>query len=201
MIPRPWGIRHSWPQRTALDRPQIVPTSRKSLRHPFKGHDSATEATTSMLECCCDRRAMFRSSLLLHIGASAWRASAVRASIIDEDAAQRVFEASRRSVVSVADYGVRGGTEVLEGIGTGFTWDSYSHVVTNYHCISKFVLDTSGKKASEYSRTTSSMTSRPAHSICAGLLDCWQFNPLILVPFHTLNPSCHAHYGIRLFPL
>lgn len=63
---------------------------------------------------------------------------------MDETAAQSVFALAARSVVSINDYNNRGGAELLEGIGTGFVWDQYGHIVTNYHVISKYVLDKSG---------------------------------------------------------
>lgn len=66
---------------------------------------------------------------------------------MDEAAAQSVFALASRSVVSINDYKNQGGAELLEGIGTGFVWDQYGHVVTNYHVISKYVLDKSGKQS------------------------------------------------------
>jgi S1-C subfamily serine protease len=60
-----------------------------------------------------------------------------------------VYASAAPSVVSVADYKLVNGNEVPEGIGTGFVWDSYGHVVTNYHCVSKFILDTTGKQVSK----------------------------------------------------
>jgi len=41
-------------------------------------------------------------------------------------------------VVSIVNYRVdRTGAEVSTGVGTGVVWDSYGHIVTNYHCISR----------------------------------------------------------------
>ncbi|KAF8057906.1 DEGP5 [Scenedesmus sp. PABB004] len=61
-------------------------------------------------------------------------------------AAQGVFALAARSVVSVNDYVTQGSGRVMEGVGTGFLWDAAGHVVTNYHVVSQFVLDKSGKQ-------------------------------------------------------
>ncbi|WIA15559.1 hypothetical protein OEZ85_002190 [Tetradesmus obliquus] len=50
------------------------------------------------------------------------------------------------TVVSINDYKQQGGAEIFEGVGTGFVWDKYGHVVTNYHVVSKYVLDKSGQQ-------------------------------------------------------
>jgi S1-C subfamily serine protease len=71
-----------------------------------------------------------------------------QAAIIDEDTALDVFDKASKSVVSIIDYSIRGGTEVQDGLGSGFIWDSYGHIVTNYHVIGRLVLDKSGSKAS-----------------------------------------------------
>ena len=66
------------------------------------------------------------------------------AGLIDEQQAGKVFESANQSVVSVADYKVERGEETSEGTGSGFFWDSYGHVVTNYHCVAKFATDRLG---------------------------------------------------------
>jgi hypothetical protein len=38
-----------------------------------------------------------------------------------------VFALAARSVVSINDYKLQSGAEILEGIGTGFVWDQYGH--------------------------------------------------------------------------
>lgn len=69
---------------------------------------------------------------------SAW------AGLIDEKQADKVFESANQSVVSIADYKVANGQETSEGTGSGFMWDTYGHIVTNYHCVSKFATDRVG---------------------------------------------------------
>lgn len=71
---------------------------------------------------------------------------AASAYIVDETVAQSVFALAARSVVSINDYKQQGGAEIFEGVGTGFVWDKYGHVVTNYHVVSKYVLDKSGQQ-------------------------------------------------------
>ncbi|DBA78532.1 TPA: hypothetical protein ACH3X2_007852 [Trebouxia sp. C0005] len=66
------------------------------------------------------------------------------AGLIDETQADKVFESANKSVVSIADYKVANGNEVSEGTGSGFMWDTYGHVVTNYHCVAKFATDQKG---------------------------------------------------------
>eukprot|EP00878_Enallax_costatus_P012781 GHUV01013348.1.p1 GENE.GHUV01013348.1~~GHUV01013348.1.p1 ORF type:complete len:222 (+),score=21.37 GHUV01013348.1:78-743(+) len=72
--------------------------------------------------------------------------SPAQAYIVDEVVAQSVFAIASRSVVSVNDYKLQGGAEIFEGVGTGIVWDKYGHIVTNYHCVGKYVLDKSGKQ-------------------------------------------------------
>ena len=66
------------------------------------------------------------------------------AGLIDEQQADKVFESANQSVVSIADYKVSNGTETSEGTGSGFVWDTYGHVVTNYHCIASLATDRLG---------------------------------------------------------
>lgn len=68
--------------------------------------------------------------------------------MLDEDNAELVFRAAAPSVVGIIDLRKeRGGEEVLEGVGSGLTWDKYGHIVTNYHCVSRLAKDTSGTQA------------------------------------------------------
>ncbi len=66
------------------------------------------------------------------------------AGLIDEKQADKVFQSASQSVVSIADYKIANGTETSEGTGSGFFWDTHGHVVTNYHCVSKFATDRIG---------------------------------------------------------
>ncbi len=52
-----------------------------------------------------------------------------------------MFQQASPSVVSIAIFKTTAGLETFEGVGTGFVWDSYGHIVTNYHCVSRMVLD------------------------------------------------------------
>lgn len=68
------------------------------------------------------------------------------AGLIDEQQADKVFARANQSVVAVADYRTNNGSETSEGTGSGFIWDSYGHVVTNYHCIAKLATDKAGSQ-------------------------------------------------------
>ncbi|CAI7908489.1 unnamed protein product [Closterium sp. NIES-53] len=65
------------------------------------------------------------------------------------------FQNATASVVSIMNVEVNGsgkgkggaGEEVMEGIGSGFVWDEYGHIVTNYHVVAKLATDTSGRQA------------------------------------------------------
>jgi hypothetical protein len=69
-----------------------------------------------------------------------------RAAYVDEEAAQSVFRLSSLSVVAIEDFESGASGLVPEGVGSGFVWDIFGHVVTNYHCISKLARDQSGKQ-------------------------------------------------------
>lgn len=66
------------------------------------------------------------------------------AALIDEQQADKVFEIANPSVVAISDYRTSDSSEVAEGTGSGFVWDTYGHVVTNYHCIAKLAMDKAG---------------------------------------------------------
>ncbi len=99
---------------------------------------SADFATNSQL---CRRQALL--GLLGGLTLSLQPPAAL-AGLIDERQADKVFESANQSVVSIADYKVANGNEVSEGTGSGFMWDTYGHIVTNYHCVAKFATDRIG---------------------------------------------------------
>ncbi|CAI5496241.1 unnamed protein product [Closterium sp. Naga37s-1] len=82
----------------------------------------------------------------------------------DEDTIVSLFENATASVVSIMNVEVNGsgkgkggaGEEVMEGIGSGFVWDDYGHIVTNYHVVAKLATDTSGRQACRVSLLTPS---------------------------------------------
>ena len=73
------------------------------------------------------------------------------AGLIDEQQADIVFERANQSVVAIADYKTINGSETSEGTGSGFIWDSYGHVVTNYHCVAKLATDKAGSQVCKLS--------------------------------------------------
>lgn len=68
------------------------------------------------------------------------------AGLVDGQQADRVFTTANQSVVAIADYKTNNSSEVSEGTGSGFIWDTYGHVVTNYHCIAKLATDKAGSQ-------------------------------------------------------
>lgn len=70
-----------------------------------------------------------------------------QAAFVNEEAAERVFRDVSASVVAIEDFKTEaGGSVTSEGVGSGFVWDTYGHVVTNYHCVSMMARDTTGKQ-------------------------------------------------------
>lgn len=63
------------------------------------------------------------------------RCQPAQAGLIDERQADEVFRQASQSVVSIADYQVADGREEPEGTGSGFVWDQFGHIVTNYHVV------------------------------------------------------------------
>lgn len=82
-----------------------------------------------------------------------------------EEEEQRVvhlFEEATRSVVCIKDLEISSPRSSsvpsssdegisVEGTGSGFVWDQYGHIVTNYHVVAKLAKDTSGKQQSQVS--------------------------------------------------
>jgi S1-C subfamily serine protease len=65
--------------------------------------------------------------------------------LVDEAVSQLVFESTAGAVVALVQFDLKGsGAETFEALGSGVVFDNLGHVVTNYHCISKYVLDRSG---------------------------------------------------------
>lgn len=90
------------------------------------------------------RRSVF-FGLLSTLSLSQCTAQAV-AGLIDEQQADKVFEIANPSVVAIEDYRTSTSSDISEGTGSGFIWDTYGHVVTNYHCIAKLATDKAGSQ-------------------------------------------------------
>ncbi|GJP59920.1 hypothetical protein CLOP_g21051, partial [Closterium sp. NIES-67] len=82
----------------------------------------------------------------------------------DDDTVVKLFEDATASVVAIMNVEVNGGSrgkggaaeEAVEGIGSGFVWDEFGHIVTNYHVVAKLATDTSGRQACRVSLLTPS---------------------------------------------
>jgi S1-C subfamily serine protease len=48
------------------------------------------------------------------------------------------------SIVSISNFKSVNGEDIAEGTGSGIVWDTYGHIVTNYHCIARLARDTTG---------------------------------------------------------
>ena len=75
-----------------------------------------------------------------------WPSQQAQAAYVDEEAAQAVFGSASASVVAIEDFVSGPSGLVSEGVGSGFVWDTFGHVVTNYHCISKLARDQTGSQ-------------------------------------------------------
>lgn len=77
----------------------------------------------------------------------------------DEELPVRVFQDATASVVCIKDLQLvadssrrKPGDEYdednakVEGTGSGFIWDKFGHIVTNYHVIDKFATDNTGRR-------------------------------------------------------
>ncbi|KAG0560848.1 hypothetical protein KC19_9G018600 [Ceratodon purpureus] len=80
----------------------------------------------------------------------------------EEDSLVELFSKATRSVVSVQNVQTLGTKVVgqpvaedddvkVEGIGSGFIWDKFGHIVTNYHVIAKLAMDSSGRQKAQVS--------------------------------------------------
>ena len=81
------------------------------------------------------RRQAISSSLAAALAILSNTFKPAHAGLIDEQQADDVFSTAGQSVVSIADYKVTGNQEEAEGTGSGFLWDKFGHVVTNYHVV------------------------------------------------------------------
>jgi len=101
-------------------------------------------ATTAAAAAALLLRSSSAAALLLASSATAARPPRAGAAVIDEDVAQRVYAGAAASVASIAVLRPDGaGGDAAEGVGTGFVWDSYGHVVTSYRCASRVTLEKS----------------------------------------------------------
>ncbi|KAI5074744.1 hypothetical protein GOP47_0010705 [Adiantum capillus-veneris] len=132
-----------------------------SLSPPTKSSSSGTWTTILSRRACLFTAVVSAANLALP--------SPVLAvvSYIDdfEDEEERVvhlFEEVTRSVVCIKDVEVSspGSSTMIppndegisiEGTGSGFVWDKFGHIVTNYHVVAKLAKDTAGKQQSQVS--------------------------------------------------
>ncbi|XP_062095132.1 protease Do-like 5, chloroplastic [Humulus lupulus] len=77
---------------------------------------------------------------------------------LEEDRIVQIFQETSPSVVFIKDLEIdkslntseeevllrEDNSTKIEGTGSGFIWDKFGHIVTNYHVVSKLITDTSG---------------------------------------------------------
>jgi S1-C subfamily serine protease len=135
-------------QSTCLHQQSVCIPSRSLLHPAIQAQDGQHSHNRQLLEChdqhkqdstLVSRRQSLASlalgvasTQLLQLASFCKEASAA---VVDEDVATKVYAACRASVVSVVNY--KGQSDVSTGVGSGFVWDQYGHIVTNYHVISK----------------------------------------------------------------
>eukprot|EP00884_Botryococcus_braunii_P000578 jgi/Botrbrau1/10520/Bobra.7_1s0004.1 len=120
-------------------------------RHPrpitFGSHCSRepipSNTETQTWAACSNRRTILLSGLLGHLFLSPLNS---QAAIVDEEVAERVFNAAAPSIVSIFNFKNVNGEDIAEGTGSGIVWDTRGHIVTNYHCISRLARDTTGSQ-------------------------------------------------------
>lgn len=54
------------------------------------------------------------------------------------------------SIVSISNFKSVNGEDIAEGTGSGIVWDTYGHIVTNYHCIARLARDTTGSQVRDF---------------------------------------------------
>lgn len=78
------------------------------------------------------RSSLLRAAAALLPCALASQLSPAAAAIIEEDAAERIYESAGPSVVAVHTR-VKSGE--AEGLGSGVVWDTRGNLLTNYHVV------------------------------------------------------------------
>lgn len=74
--------------------------------------------------------------------------SQAAAAIVEEEAAQNIFESTSSCAASVR---IRLSNGEAEGLGSGIVWpDGRGHIVTNYHVIKSIVSDRTGNKVCHF---------------------------------------------------
>lgn len=111
---------------------------------------SISRPTASSLSCLVLPEVHSRRAALVYIAAAplltgTLLTNTAQAAFVDEETAIAVFQKVAPSVVTVEDYSVVQGRETSDGVGSGFVWSKYGHVVTNYHCISRVIRDQTRK--------------------------------------------------------
>lgn len=80
------------------------------------------------------------------------------AAIFDEEAAVAVFAVVAPSVVTIEIIATVQGRDVEEGVGSGFVWDKFGHIVTNSHVISKVAKDQTGTQVRAFQSPVTSIS-------------------------------------------
>ncbi|KAH9748035.1 protease Do-like 5 [Citrus sinensis] len=139
---------------------------------------------------------------------------------LEEDRVVQLFQETSPSVVSIQDLElsknpkstsselmlVDGEYAKVEGTGSGFVWDKFGHIVTNYHVVAKLATDTSGlhrckvslfdAKGNGFYREGKMVGCDPAYDLAVLKVDVegFELKPVVLGTSHDLRvgQSCFA---------
>ncbi|GAY34098.1 hypothetical protein CUMW_009680 [Citrus unshiu] len=139
---------------------------------------------------------------------------------LEEDRVVQLFQETSPSVVSIQDLElsknpkstsselmlVDGEYAKVEGTGSGFVWDMFGHIVTNYHVVAKLATDTSGlhrckvslfdAKGNGFYREGKMVGYDPAYDLAVLKVDVegYELKPVVLGTSHDLRvgQSCFA---------
>ncbi|KAL9452778.1 hypothetical protein AB3S75_008549 [Citrus x aurantiifolia] len=139
---------------------------------------------------------------------------------LEEDRVVQLFQETSPSVVSIQDLElsknpkstsselmlVDGEYAKVEGTGSGFVWDKFGHIVTNYHVVAKLATDTSGlhrckvslfdAKGNGFYREGKMVGCDPAYDLAVLKVDVegFELKPVVLGTSHDLHvgQSCFA---------
>lgn len=136
-----------------------------------------------------------------------------------EDRVVHLFQEASPSVVFIKDLEIAKrpkGSDVIvpiddesakvEGTGSGFIWDKFGHIVTNYHVVAKLLMDTTGlqrckvslvdARGNSFSREGKIVGYDPAHDLAVLKVDIEgnELKPVIIGTSHDLHvgQSCFA---------
>ncbi|XP_051124886.1 protease Do-like 5, chloroplastic [Andrographis paniculata] len=154
---------------TAMAKPGVLTCVQSPIRPRRSLYTSACSNSENALSCTRRKSLIFFASSLLASSApfphapslSCFLSPSIAQEVDELDQEEtrvvRIFQETSSSVVYIKDFALssipQSTSEIgldeedngkVEGSGSGFIWDEFGHIVTNYHVISKLATDTSG---------------------------------------------------------